>query len=36
MIAIISKSDKTANVQLPVERKQMADALAYLGVNHVS
>ena len=31
MNAIISKGDKTAHVQLPVERKQLAGALSYLG-----
>ena len=36
MNAIISKGDKTAHVQLPVERKQLAGALSYLGVNHTS
>ena len=34
MNAIISKGDKTAHVQLPVERKQLAGALSYLGANH--
>ena len=36
MNAIISKCDKTAHVQLPVERKQLAGALSYLGANHTS
>lgn len=36
MNAIISKGDKTAHVQLPVERKQLAGALSYLGANHTS
>ena len=34
MIAIISNGDYTASVQLPVERRQLAGALAYLGANH--
>ena len=29
MIAIISKGDRTAHLQLPVERKQLAGALSY-------
>ena len=36
MNAIISKGDKTAHVQLPVERKQLSGALSYLGANHTS
>ena len=36
MNAIISKGDKTAHIQLPVERKQLAGALSYLGANHTS
>ena len=36
MNAIISKGDRTAHVQLPVERKQLAGALSYLGANHTS
>ena len=36
MNAIISKGDKTAHVQLPLERKQLAGALSYLGANHTS
>ena len=36
MIAIISKSGKTALVQLPAEQKQLAGALVYLGANHTS
>ena len=36
MNAIISKGDKTAHVQLPVERTQLAGALSYLGANHTS
>ena len=36
MNAIISKGDKTAHVQLPIERKQFAGALSYLGANHTS
>ena len=36
MIAIISNGDYTARVQLPVERKQLAGALSYLGANHAS
>ena len=36
MIAIISNGDYTARVQLPVERKQLAGALSYLGANHTS
>ena len=36
MNAIISRGDKTAHVQLPVERKQLAGALSYLGANHTS
>ena len=36
MNAIISKGDKTAHVQLPVERKQLAGAFSYLGANHTS
>ena len=34
MIAIISNGDYTAHIQLPVDRKQLAGALAYLGANH--
>ena len=36
MIAIISNGDYTARVQLPVERRQLAGALSYLGANHTS
>ena len=36
MNAIISKSDRTAHVQLPVGRKQLSGALSYLGANHTS
>ena len=36
MNAIISNGDYTASVQLPVERKQLAGALAYLGAIHAS
>ena len=36
MNAIISNGDYTASVQLPVERKQLAGALSYLGKNHSS
>lgn len=36
MIAIISNGDYTACVQLPVERRQLAGALSYLGANHAS
>ena len=36
MNAIISNGDYTARVQLPVERKQLAGALSYLGANHTS
>lgn len=36
MIAIISNGNYTASVQLPVERKQLAGALSYLGANHAS
>ena len=36
MNAIISNGDYTARVQLPVERKQLAGALSYLGKNHAS
>ena len=36
MIAIISNGDYTARVQLPVERRQLAGALSYLGANHAS
>ena len=36
MNAIISNGDYTASVQLPVERKQLAGALSYLGKNHAS
>jgi len=36
MNAIISRGDKTAHVQLPVERKQLSGALSYLGANHTS
>lgn len=36
MNAIISNGDYTATVQLPVERKQLAGALSYLGKNHAS
>ena len=36
MKAIISNGDYTASVQLPVERRQLAGALAYLGANHAS
>lgn len=36
MKAIISNGDYTASVQLPVERKQLAGALAYLGAIHAS
>ena len=36
MNAIISNGDYTAYVQLPVERKQLAGALSYLGKNHAS
>ena len=36
MNAIISNGDYTALVQLPVDRKQLAGALSYLGANHTS
>ncbi len=36
MIAIISNGVNTANVQLPVGRKQLAGALSYLGADHES
>ena len=36
MNAIISRGDKTAHVQLPVERKQLSGDLSYLGANHTS
>ena len=36
MNAIISNGDYTASVQLPVDRKQLAGALSYLGRNHAS
>ena len=36
MNAIISKGGKTAHVQLPVGRRQLAGALVYLGANHTS
>ena len=36
MKAIISRGDRTAHVQLPVGRKQLAGALSYLGANHTS
>ena len=36
MNAIISNGNYTARVQLPVERKQPAGALVYLGANHTS
>ena len=36
MNAIISNGDYTALVQLPVNRKQLAGALSYLGKNHAS
>ena len=36
MNAIISNGDYTASIQLPVERKQLAGALSYLGKNHAS
>ena len=36
MNAIISNGDYTAIVQLPVDRKQLAGALSYLGKNHAS
>ena len=36
MIAIISKGDRTAHLQLPVDRKQLAGALSYLGAIHTS
>ena len=36
MNAIISNGDYTALVQLPVDRKQLAGALSYLGKNHAS
>ena len=36
MNAIISNGDYTTSVQLPVERKQLAGALSYLGKNHAS
>ena len=36
MNAIISNGDYTASVQLPVERKQLAGALSYLGANHAN
>ena len=36
MNAIISNGDYTASVQLPVNRKQLAGALSYLGANHAS
>ena len=36
MNAIISNGDYTVSVQLPVEGKQLAGALSYLGKNHAS
>jgi len=36
MNAIISNGDYTAFVQLPVDRRQLAGALSYLGKNHAS
>ena len=36
MNAIISKGGKTAHVQLPVGRRQLAGALAYLGEYHAN
>ena len=36
MNAIISNGDYTALVQVPVDRKQLAGALSYLGKNHAS
>ena len=36
MNAIISNGDYTAYVQLPVDRRQLAGALSYLGKNHAS
>ena len=36
MNAIISNGDYTAHVQLPVERRQLAGALTYLGKDHAS
>ena len=36
MKAIISNGNYTASVQLPVERRQLAGALAYLGAYHAS
>ena len=36
MNAIISNGDYTALFQLPVDRKQLAGALSYLGKNHAS
>ena len=36
MNAIISNGDYTASIQLPVERKQLAGVLSYLGKNHAS
>ena len=36
MNAIISNGDYTASVQLPVDRRQLAGALSYLGKNHAS
>ena len=36
MNAIISKGGKTAHIQLPVGRRQLAGALSYLGANHVT
>ena len=36
MNAIISKGGKAAHVQLPVGRRQLAGALAYLGEYHAN
>ena len=36
MNAIISNGDYTAHIQLPVDQKQLAGALSYLGANHAS
>ena len=36
MNAIISNGNYTARVQLPVERRQLAGVLSYLGANHAS
>lgn len=36
MNAIISNGDYTAHIQLPIDQKQLAGALSYLGANHAS